>query len=130
MVEMRMVEMKVDLGLDQLGRILSIRYSGVITLQELRTIWMDVIDQKMVSSEIQGFILDYRNSVMDIKVEEISTLSEFFKNNLNIFQKKKFAYVTSSPGQIILPIILQEDDFFYESKPFSTTEAALEWVLN
>lgn len=122
--------MKVDLGLDQKGRIISIRYSGEVTLQELKTNWIDVIDQNIIGANIQGFILDCRNSVMNLEIEEISKLSDLFKEHLDIFQKKKFAYVTESPSQIILPLILQENDLLYESKPFSTTEAALDWVLN
>ena len=122
--------MKADLGIDQLGRIISIRYSGTMTFKDLETNWIDLINQQIVGSDIRGFLLDCRNTIMEITVEEISMLSDFFKRNLSIFQKKKFAYITASPSQIILPLLLQEEDLLYESKPFSTTEAALEWVLN
>lgn len=122
--------MSIDLGLDQQGRIISIRYTGVITIQDLENYWIEVIDKDIIDSKIRGFILDCRNTVMNIDVEKISMLSSLFKTHLDIFQEKRFAYVTESPSQIILPLLLQEDDHFYESRPFSTTEAAMAWVLN
>ncbi|MFA9391052.1 MAG: hypothetical protein ACERKD_14680 [Prolixibacteraceae bacterium] len=122
--------MQIDWGLDKQGRIISMHYSGVITIKDLKGSWLEVLDQEIIASNIRGFILDCRNTVMEIDVEQISLLSDFFKNNLASFKMKRFAYITRSPNQIILPLLLQEDNYFYESKPFSTFEAAIDWVLN
>ena len=122
--------MKVDLGLDQLGRIVSVQYTGVVTIKDLENNWLEIIRQNIINANIKGFLLDYRNSIMNIDVEEIPILCDLFKKHVAIFEKKKFAYVTASPNQIILPLLLQEEEYYYESRPFSTTEAAISWVLN
>jgi len=122
--------MGIDYGLDKQGRILSINYTGIITFKDLEENWISVINQNLIHENIRGFILDCRNAIMEIELAEISKLSGFFKRNITVFEKKRFAYVTQSPEQIILPLLLQEDDYNYESRPFSTTRAAIEWVLN
>lgn len=122
--------MGIDMGTEELGKIITIRYSGIITISDIINNWIEVISKKLINEEVQGFILDCRSTDMNLDLEEISVISDLFKSNLHLFNKKRFAYLTSSPNQIILPLLLQEDEHFYESKPFSTKEAAVHWLMN
>ncbi|MGQ8336789.1 hypothetical protein ACUNWD_09580 [Sunxiuqinia sp. A32] len=42
----------------------------------------------------------------------------------------KIAIVTESPKDIVIPTLVQNEDDGYLSRPFSSIEAAIKWVLS
>ncbi|MDA3928020.1 MAG: hypothetical protein PF541_03620 [Prolixibacteraceae bacterium] len=122
--------MQIDYGVDKRGRIISMEYIGILSIKDIEKYWKKAIQNNLVHSEIKGFILDCRNAVIEIEEYEAKKLSDFFKKNISLFQFKRFAYLTETPNQIVFPILMQEEDYLYKSRPFSTLEAAVNWLLN
>lgn len=122
--------MGIDFGLDKKGKILSLHFTGTITIQEIINHWKALIDQKLIGQQVKGFVIDCRNAGIAMEVNEIEELAAFQQNNLSVFKSKRFAYVTQSPEQILLPLLLREEDKQYETMPFSTLKAAIDWVMH
>ena len=115
--------------LDKQGRILSMHYTGTISVRDMENFWIEAISKELIKSDVKGFILDCGEAIFEIEEDETSLLTNFFRKNISIFHQKKFAYITKNPNQVIVPILLQEEEDNYESRPFSTKEAALDWLL-
>jgi hypothetical protein len=61
-------------------------------------------------------------------IDEAYRISTFLTGNIQVFQNKKIAFVTSTPEQIVMPVLIREFDTNYQSRPFSTIEAAESWI--
>ena len=57
-------------------------------------------------------------------------ISDYYKNHLDIFYKRKIAIITENPKDIVVPYLVQKKDEGYLSNPFSTIEGAVEWILS
>lgn len=122
--------MGIDFGLDKKGRILSIHFTGTLTMEAIINHWKTLVDQNMVGLQLKGFIVDCRSANLVIDVNEVAGLAAFFRSRLTYFENKRFAYITQSPEQILLPLLLREEDERYETMPFSTLKAAMDWVMS
>jgi hypothetical protein len=122
--------MGIDFGIDKKGRILSINFTGTLTIQEIINHWSTLVDQNMIGSQIKGFVIDCRNANIRMEIHEVANLAAFHRNHFKYFEYKRFAYITQSPEQILLPLLLREEDDRYETMPFSTMKAAIDWVMN
>ena len=56
-------------------------------------------------------------------------IADYYKNHLDIFNKRKIAIISENPKDIVIPYLVQTKDKGYISHPFSTIEGAVEWVL-
>lgn len=104
-------------------------YYGTITLRDIITSWEESIKNKTIPKETKGFLLDYRNANLEMDIEENLKIAEFYKNHLDIFGNLRIAVVTVNPRDVVIPILVKAHDEGYLSRPFSTVEAALTWVL-
>lgn len=105
-------------------------YYGDITLEDITSSWEHAFENNLVPKGVKGFILDYREASFDIKIEEHTHIADFYKNNLDVFGNLKIGIITEEPNDIVIPILVESIDDGYSSQPFTTHEAALEWVLN
>ena len=67
---------------------------------------------------------------MLLKIEEHAEIANFYKKHIDIFGNFKIAIVTEEPKDIVIPILVESLDEGYTSCPFSTLEAAINWVLS
>ncbi|MDA3928671.1 MAG: hypothetical protein PF541_06895 [Prolixibacteraceae bacterium] len=105
-------------------------YYGSITIDDIESSWKYAFENGLIPKEKKGFILDYRNSNFNIKIEEHIAIAYFYKKHIDIFGNYKIAIITHDPKDIVVPILVESQDDGYRSKPFSTLEAAIEWVLS
>jgi hypothetical protein len=105
-------------------------YSGVISFSDFVSSWQYIISNNFFPGEARGILLDYRNAMISSPIDEASRISDFFAGNTQVFQNKKIAFVTSTPEQIVIPMLIREYDFNYHSRPFSTIEAAESWIAD
>jgi hypothetical protein len=105
-------------------------YYGLITLEDIESSWEFAFDNGCIPKDVKGFILDYRKSNFNIKIEEHIAIANFYKRHLEVFGNLRIAIITEEPKDIVIPILVKSKDDGYCSKPFSTLESAIEWVLN
>ncbi|AOW19856.1 hypothetical protein [Urechidicola croceus] len=120
---------KFDFKFDKSTGILFKYYYGKISIETLITSWEENFNSDILKNDIKGFILDYTNASLEMDISEHLKIVQFYKSNLTIFGNYKIAVITNNPKDIVIPILVQSKDEGYASKPFSTIEGAIEWVL-
>lgn len=105
-------------------------YYGSITIEDIESSWEYAFANNLLNPERKGFILDYLNSSFCIDLDRYTAISNFYKKHLDVFGNFKIAILIASPKDIIIPVLVEYQDDGYCSKPFSTLEAAIEWVLS
>lgn len=105
-------------------------YFGAITIKDIENSSKYAFENNLIPKENKGFILDYRNSHFDIALDKYNEIPNFYKKHLNIFGNFKIAIITEEPKDTVIPVLVALDDDGYASKPFSTMEAAIAWVLS
>jgi len=105
-------------------------YYGTISIEDIESSWEYAFENELIPLETKGFILDFQKSNFDIEIDRHIAIADFYKKHLNIFGNKKIAIITQNPRDIVIPILVQTKDEGYSSRPFSTVESAIKWVLN
>jgi hypothetical protein len=121
--------MKIHFNFDATQKIFYKQYTGEVTYNDFESSWLHAIHNKFFPPDTKGFLLDYREATFAFSLNETYRISDFFQEHFLIFSNKKIAFIASTPEQIIIPILLREYDFNYQSRPFSTIEAAESWIL-
>jgi len=122
--------MKFAFNFDATDHIFYKYYTGMVSFSDFVSSWQYIISNKFLPSDAKGILLDYRKAIILSPIDEALKVSDYFSVNGNIFQHKKIAFVTQTPEQIILPILIQEHNETNQSRPFSTVEAAVRWITS
>ena len=104
-------------------------YFGLITVDDVKKSWLYAIAKNLFPAETIGFILDYRGANFDIEPGRHIEIPAFYRQHPDIFDNKRIAIVTENPDDIVYPMLIRLQDRGYESQPFSTMDAAIQWVL-
>ena len=104
-------------------------YYGPITLEDIFSSWEHAFNNNIIPSDIKGFILDFRKSTFDFKVERFIDISNFYKKHIDIFKGTRLALISVDPKDLVIPILFKTKDKGYLSEPFSTEKAAIDWIL-
>lgn len=123
------MEEKVSYSFDTATGIVIKTYFGRITLSDIHQSWLDAFSRGSFPLENKGFVLDYRNALLDVPVRDHASIADFYKEHLAYFGNKRIAIVTENPNDIVIPVLVREKDRGYQSKPFSTMEGAIQWIL-
>lgn len=103
---------------------------GKTSIQEITASWEKAINERLIPPEVKGFILDYRQASFDLPEQSYLKVPAFYREHLEVFGGFRIAIITVSPEDVVFPYLIAERDQGYESKPFSTEEAAIAWVLS
>lgn len=105
-------------------------YYGLISIEDIESSWEDAFKNDVIPKENKGFVLDYRESSFNINPNQFSAIADFYKKHIDQFGNRKIAILTESPKDIVIPMLVETKDEGYSSKPFSTLQAAIDWVLS
>lgn len=105
-------------------------YYGLITIEDIESSWDYAFKNGLIPKDVKGFILDYRNSNFNMEVEEYNKIADFYKKHIEVFGNSKIAILTEEPKDIVIPILVNSKDQGYSSRPFSTLNSAIDWVLS
>ena len=104
-------------------------YYGEINLNDIESSWIYAFDNFLFPKGTKRYVLDYKKARIIIKTEETSSISKFYSEHLEYFRGAKIAIVMENPKQIVFPYLVMRDDNQYISRPFSSIEEAIKWVM-
>jgi hypothetical protein len=104
-------------------------YSGEVSFNDFESSWHYIIKNHLFPGDTKGILLDYRDAMIKSPIDEAYRISNFFSGHFRIFHNKRIAFVTSTPEQIVIPVLIREFASNYQSRPFSTIEAAENWLI-
>lgn len=105
-------------------------YYGDISLGMITNSWNWAIQNQIIPPDTAGFLLDYRLGHLQVSIAELSGISTYYRTHPELFLNKRIAIVTENPRDVVVPILVSEKDSGYQSRPFSTTKAGINWILN
>ena len=101
---------------------------GKAEFHEIYCSWNDMIKNGEIKPDIKGIINDFHNSELIMNIADVKKLIDLFEENYNIFGGKKIAVVVDSYKNIVFPMVGQKFASKMEVRPFSTFDAAYDWV--
>ncbi|RXP57896.1 hypothetical protein EC396_06340 [Lutibacter sp. HS1-25] len=104
-------------------------YYGEISVTDISSSWKYAFDNNLIPKETKGFVIDYTNASFAMEVQQHNLIADFYRDHIEEFDKCKIAVITLNPKDIVIPILVGSKNLGCESQPFSTLEAAIEWVL-
>lgn len=110
-------------------RIMFKYYYGPISIEDIESSWDFAFENEIIPKNVKGFILDYQHASFDFNVEMHTNIPNFYKKHLEVFGDKKIAIITVQPKDIVIPVLVSNNDDGYISRPFSTLQSAILWVL-
>lgn len=105
------------------------KHFGNITKEEIFKSWDHAIENDLIPKDTVGFIVDFREAHYALKLTDVKSLPSYFNSHPEVFEGKKIAVIVTSPDEIVVPVLIQHIKKNYHVKPFSTQEAAIQWIL-
>ncbi len=102
-------------------------FKGTITMKDVISSWVYVIETGLISQYHKGIISDYREANIQIEIDDVEKLMLFFKKHEDIFKNLKLAVVIDSPN-IAIPMYLTHKYPKIAAEPFSSIEAAIRGI--
>ncbi len=104
------------------------RVRGKAEFSDIFCSWSDLIKNNEIKPAITGIINDFRDVELIMNIADVKKLITLFEENTDIFGGKKIAVVVDSYKNIFFPMVGQKFTSKMQVRPFSTYEAAYNWV--
>jgi len=101
---------------------------GRAEFSEIYCSWNDLIKNDKIKPVITGIINDFRDAELIMSITDVKKLITLFEEHTDIFGGLKIAVVVDSYKNIVFPIVGQKFTSKMEVRPFSTYEAAYDWI--
>ena len=102
-------------------------FSGTVNSKEIIDSWKSIIENNVNNKKLIGIINDLTNCELQINLDSFKSILDYM-NKQDFLKKLKIAVVSESPNQIIFPFIAQKNEKELNIKPFSTMNAATNWI--
>lgn len=122
------MEKKFKYVYDPQSNILYKYYYNEINIRDIHSSWDYAIKKNLIPKGTKRFILDYTKANFNISIKETSKIAEYYYEHLDIFKDARIAIITQNQQDVIIPTFVETKDKGYQSKPFYTEEAAIQWV--
>lgn len=105
------------------------RFYGSIDIKDITDSWDYLLKENILNESHKGVINDIRDAEMNMNIQSFEKLLNYLKKH-DIFHRIKLAVVCDTPGKVIFPILGNTMHPDLKIKPFSTIEAAADWILS
>ena len=103
-------------------------FSGTVNAKELIDSWNIIIENNANNKKLKGIINDLTNCELQLDLDGFTTVMEFM-NKQEFLKKIKIAVLSESSNQIVFPFLAQKNEKQLNIKPFSTMDAATNWII-
>ena len=111
------------------GKILVREARGKLTFYDLYDSWLEMVNTGVLNSSLLGIINDFRELELTANINDVNRILELIEENIDTFQNIKIAVVVDSYKNIVFPMMVEKISKIARIKPFSTFEAAEDWML-
>ena len=102
-------------------------FRGTVSVTEIIESWESLISNKMITPLLRGVINNITDCNLKMDMESFKTLAGYLKQNTSL-KGIKLAVIVTDPKMIVFPTVAQTAEKELKIKPFSTLEAAVEWI--
>ncbi|MEX1382289.1 hypothetical protein [Lutibacter sp.] len=103
------------------------KFTGKVYAKDIIASWEYICENKLIDEKIKGVINNLKDCELIMDMESFKTVIAYMKKQ-DCLKKIKIAVITDTPKTIVFPILGAERERELKIKPFSTMEAAVNWV--
>jgi len=103
------------------------RFSGEVCIEDMMESWKLLLSSYTNLREYKGILTSFLDAEIKHEDQNLNVLIEFLKNYLDQLKDLKIAVVMDIP-MVTNTIIVGQKVKFLQIKPFSTVEAAMQWI--
>lgn len=103
-------------------------FIGEVGIHENMDSWEYIYENNLISELIKGVITSLTGCDLIMDMVSFSKLISFLKTK-KYLKGIKLAVVCDNPKTIVFPVLGEKHEHELKIKPFSTIEAASEWIL-
>lgn len=104
------------------------QHFGRVTVEDIVSSWEYAFENCLIPEGVTGFVVDFQKASLDMKIPDHLRVSGFYAKHLDILGGFKYAVLVSTPRDMVMPVLISTQDKGYITRPFSTLEAALDWL--
>ena len=104
-------------------------FTGKVGVQDIIKSWDYIIEHKLIEDTTKGVINNLSACDLQMNLESFDTLIAYLKEQKQL-SSLKLAVICDNPRTIVFPTLGEAKERSLQIKPFSTMEAARNWVLN
>ncbi len=119
----------IDYNFEFKTGILTKHHIGEIIISDIIDSWEWAFKTELIPKGTKMFLLDYREAIVHDTLRSSESIVKFYHNNIDQFRDSKFAIVSENPKNIALSMLVQKQDSNYQTRPFSTIEKAIDWLI-
>jgi chaperone required for assembly of F1-ATPase len=105
------------------------RFSGEVCIEDMMESWNKLLASYTNLKDYKGILTSFLDAEIIHEDQNLNVLIEFLKNHLDQLKDLKIAVVMNTP-MVTNTIILGQRVKSLQIKPFSTIEAAMQWIDN
>jgi len=103
------------------------KFCGKVTVDDIIASWEYLLSNNLIKKELKGVINNLFECDLEMDLDSFDTLITYLLAHPE-FSDLKLAVVCDSPKKIIFPMMGENQVTELKIKPFSTVEAAINWI--
>jgi len=104
------------------------KFIGKTNDSDIINSWEYLIKNLLIDKKIKGVVTNLLECDLSLNMESFNTVLDYM-NNQECIKGIKCAVVTNNPKTIVFPFLGEKRNRDLKIKPFSTIEAAVNWML-
>lgn len=104
------------------------KFIGKVSVNDIIESWKYLYKHQLINVNTKGLINNLQGCELIMDLESFTLLLNYMKS-MTYIKNIKIAVIADNPKTIIFPILGHEQERELNIKPFSTMDAAVNWVL-
>ncbi|MFC0877578.1 hypothetical protein ACE01N_13335 [Saccharicrinis sp. FJH2] len=117
----------ITLIYDQQANVFINKIVGKVDLNHILDTWQNALESMNIPGNFKGFIIDCEFGHFDFSLKHFEKMVMIYRAHVSKLRNKKVAIVSNDPHDVVFSTLLEFANK-YNTKTFSTHEAALHWM--
>jgi hypothetical protein len=103
------------------------KFTGKVGFKDIIDSWEYLCKNNLIDEKIKGIINDLMECELILDFESFTSLLSFMEKQ-DCLKRIKLAVITNNPKTIVFPFLGEKHKGEMKIKPFSTMQAAVDWI--
>jgi hypothetical protein len=103
-------------------------FTEKVSVDEIIDSWEYLLETGMISSTVKGVINNLSGCDLRMDLTGFKTLTDYLKKKESL-RRIKLAVICDNPKTIVFPVLGEFQEKELKIRPFTTLEAAVEWII-
>ena len=104
-------------------------FKNSVDVSEIIKSWENLKENDLLTDKVKGVINNLIDCDLNMNMDSFKILMGYLKQN-ECFYRIKLAVICNKPKIVVYPTLGEEKEGDLKIKPFSTIDAAVEWIID